>query len=155
MRHFRPEAEKRIAELCAREVVCTLVAGVSRVEPTRLSPSLKTLSDGLRRSPPLEHKLHRKKGTPHKPNLNPVSCARKEKLQGGMLVASDATACVGGLPHAGRFLRHDLPSWNAQACSSLHLNYIDPMSSVCACGELGNNTASLAPPSKFTHLSYG
>src|SRR6266571_8170484 len=80
MRHFRPEAEKRIAELCAREVVCTLVAGVSRVEPTRLSPSLKTLSDGLRRSPPLEHKLHRKKGNPHKPNLNPVSCGTQRKV---------------------------------------------------------------------------
>lgn len=52
-----------------------------------------------------------------------------------------------------RFLRRGLPSWNAHACSSIHLKYMDPMSSGCPCGELGNAsyaTASSAPPSKST-----
>lgn len=46
-------------------------------------------------------------------------------------------------------LRHVLPSWNSQACSFLHFNYMDPMTSGSPCGELGNITAiSLAlPPS--------
>ena len=114
-------------------------------EPT-LSIS-KIRADGFRKSPLQGHKRH--------PRLVPYGTQRKSYKVVCYFASDRGCECRGACPHGGKFLRHDLPSRNAQACSSLRLNCKDPINSGCPCRELGNTTASLAPPSNFTHLSRG
>jgi hypothetical protein len=123
VRHFRPEAEKHIAEFCVRKMMICSLVGLSRVGVGAEPTIPETLADGFRRSPG-HQRYHRKANLPQ-------CTVRKEKYTGLVCCfASEATAC-GEFPHGGRFLRHVFffPSWNAQACASIHLNYMDPMSS--------------------------